>query len=327
MITPHVKPAIVKIGHKIVLPKAVRIAQHILPPQSRVIQRGGPKQIVASLAKTPYRLLQQYAQPPVRQPRSLALSSRGIKPQQSKPEIKFLTRDVPEHHRRKIIDLHDTCRDRVLVILGNGPSLLECDIGQLRVCKFVDVLTINKPDERVWPTKYWLFMDASQLQRHRAYWNTYDGIIFNSPMIQEVKPRTIQIKSIPGSGFSLNLGDGLFIGQSSVYSSMQVANWLNYDRVYILGIDMCAVVIDGKKMVHFFGANPDVMPEARIMRFDAEARYYETAGNTLPEEVRKKFYFCSAYNKYPFIDKFNRLDHKTAIQEIFSYAEQYKEIE
>lgn len=89
---------------------------------------------------------------------------------------------------------------------------------------------------------------------------------------------------------------------------------MGYDKIYIIGCDMAAV--DGK--VHFYGVNPDVDEKVRISRFDNEALYYEEAANRLPEETRKRFVFCSDYNKYPFVDKFNRLSHTNCIENIIS---------
>jgi hypothetical protein len=36
----------------------------------------------------------------------------------------------------------------------------------------------------------------------------------------------------------------------------------------------------------------------------------------LPDSIRNKFYFCSSYNPWPFVNMFNKLDHKEAIDKI-----------
>ena len=669
------KPTVTRVSNRIVLPTVVRTALPI--PQARNLH--AKKQIpVASRISfnLPPQSRQAYTrgQAPVKPQRIVPpILGHGIREQPPKPQVQFLIKDVPENHKRRMAELHGSERGRILIIVGNGPSILEVDLGELRHRKLIDIMSINKPDTRVWPTKYWSFFDASQLDRHRAIWDTYDGIIFNSPMVSAQKARSIQIRSIPGDGFSQDLVQGLHIGQSSVYASMQIALWLGYERTYIFGClpdgetiltsrgsipidslafsdtvytshgflpftkmsrrwydgdifelttaynniplrittehpvlvqrdqqevfvaaddlrltdrcvfpvdmtecvddysneiwwllglyaaegyirkvnngykdylnpviclgkheidlatkvtaicagslncsatpdtrdrpaqeliinndmlgrlavehvgtgsttkflsshilqlpavkalsfimgylegdgslfsrektgyhectfstaseglaegvqklllrlkvvgslirsarpsgfllaaggfgtrhhinviagqldrlalllgiqvntsgvalkdarwdgdklitnirgiirnqyagyvnnievpsvhtygnhlvmthncDMCAVVIDGKKLAHFFGVNPDVSPESRVLRFDAEAKFYASAGESLPDDIRKKFYFCSAYNKYPFINKFNRLNHKTAIESVFEFAEQ-----
>jgi hypothetical protein len=249
------------------------------------------------------------------------MPKRGIaaKPTKShKPTVKVITRDPPEASGRKLRELHNSCVGRILVIVANGPSVLEIDTTQLRDLPRVDMMSINKPDMRVWPTKYWLFCDISQLKRHNDLWSAYNGYIFNSTMITDSRPNTIFVKNIPGFGFSTDLTSGFHIGRSSVYAAMQVALWLGYDKIYILGIDMGAVQVDGKEMLHFYGVNQDCTSDSRKKRFTEEAKYYEDAARSLPVEVRKKFYFCSAYNQFRFLDQFNRLDHNKVIDAIRS---------
>jgi hypothetical protein len=253
-------------------------------------------------------------QPPV-------MARRGITPRKpveraSKPTVKIVTRDPPEASIKKIRELRNNCIGRTLVIIGNGPSVLEIDTKKLLDNPSVDIMSINKPDLRVWPTKYWLFCDISQLKRHNDLWSKYNGCIFNSTMIVDMRPGTIFVKNIPGFGFSMDLSRGFHIGRSSVYAAMQVALWLGYDKIYIFGIDMGAVTVDGKEMLHFYGVNQDCTADNRKKRFAEEAKYYEDAAHSLPAEIREKFYFCSSYNTFKFIDHFNRLDQHEAIKMI-----------
>jgi hypothetical protein len=247
------------------------------------------------------------------------MPKRGVAAKQSpgrvnKPTVKVVTRDPPEASTRKLRELRNSCVGRTLVIIANGPSVLEVDTTKLLANPRVDIMSINKPDLRVWPTKYWLFCDISQLKRHNDLWSRYNGYIFNSTMIQETRPGTIHIKNIPGFGFSTDLASGFHIGRSSVYAAMQVALWLGYDKIYIFGIDMGAVTVDGKEMLHFYGINQDCTPDSRKKRFIEEAKYYDEASRSLPADIRRKFYFCSSYNKFDFVNRFNKLDQHEAIK-------------
>lgn len=257
---------------------------------------------------------------PLASRRPPVMPKRGIAGKQAakagKPTVKIITRDPPEASIRRVRELHNSCVGRVLVIIANGPSVLEVDTTKLLNNPRVDIMSINKPDSRVWPTKYWLFCDTSQLRRHHDLWTNYNGCIFNSTMITDSRPGTIFVKNIPGFGFSTDLTSGFHIGRSSVYAAMQVALWLGYDRIYIFGIDMGAVTVDGKEMLHFYGINLDCTIDSRKKRFVEEARYYEDAARTLPIETRQKFYFCSSYNQFKFLDRFNKLDHHAAIETI-----------
>ena len=254
-------------------------------------------------------------QPPVMPKRGLA-NKQVAAAKSSKPTVRIITRDPPEASTRRLRELYNSCVGRILVIIANGPSVLEIDTAKLLNNQRVDIMSINKPDSRVWPTKYWLFCDTSQLKRHHDLWANYNGCIFNSTMITESRPGTIFIKNIPGFGFSTDLTKGFHIGRSSVFSAMQVALWLGYDRIYIFGIDMGAVKVDGKEILHFYGVNLDCTTDSRKKRFAEEAKYYEDAAHSLPPETRKKFYFCSSYNSFKFLDHFNRLNQHEALRMI-----------
>ncbi len=70
---------------------------------------------------------------------------------------------------------------------------------------------------------------------------------------------------------------------------MQIAYWMNYDHIYLFGVDMNPAGIDGK--LHFYGDNPDVEPSIRKDRFEKEATYYSHAAEILTEEERAKYTF------------------------------------
>lgn len=238
-----------------------------------------------------------------------AAVSRYCNRAKNKPtKVKFLTRDIDENSKAKIKQLKDIGRSRILVIVGNGPSINEIKLEEVKNLEGVDFLSINKPDSRLWPTKYWAFFDASQLRRHEELWNSYTGVMFNSTAIRKSKENSLQVKNLGGKGFSSDLMKGLHIGRSSVYAAMQIALWMNYNHVYIIGCDMDPNGINGK--LHFYGTNPDVNPDIRKDRFKKEAEYYDFAANALNAEERSRFTFCSSYNNWSFVNKFGKIDHK-----------------
>lgn len=236
--------------------------------------------------------------------------------------VKHLTADISNDSLLKIKSIKNRGTNRILIIVGNGPSINEIDTSKLRNHDLIDTMSINKPDQRIWPTTHWAFFDQSQYRRHEDLWNGYNGTIFNSTGIKRQKESSMQIKNLGGKGFSKDLSKGLHIGRSSVYAAMQIAMWLNYQHVYIIGCDMNADGIDGK--LHFYGTNPDVDPNIRKERFGKEAEYYDVAATILSDDERKKFSFCSSYNKWGFVDKYCRVDHKDAIEKILSHAEQLR---
>lgn len=276
-------------------------------PQSRVVAQ---PQHTKELPKT--RGAAAAMQAVVRRPRSLVVPAK----QPGRKIIKYITADATSLDVERLGNIRGLGRGRLLVIIGNGPSISEIPLERLKDHNLIDLMSINRPDERVWPTRYWSFFDVSQATRHKELWVKYDGVIFNSTNIKGRRPNTIQMKNLGSSGFSRNMQTGFHIGQSSVYVAMQIAMWLGYEHTYILGIDMCEV---GGKL-HYYGTNPDVAPHDRKRRFTREAEYYDEAAKILSDEERARYSFCSSYNPYGFVDKFRRLDHSVAIFEILDHA-------
>lgn len=236
-----------------------------------------------------------------------------------KTTVRHITADPQPESIPRIGSIRNIGRGKILVIIGNGPSILEADLGKLVDNPTIDILSINKPDHRVWPTKYWAFFDHSQFVRHEDLWNSYEGTIFNSTAIKRQKTKSMQFKNISGKGWSRDLmNDGICIGRSSVFASMQIAMWMNYEHVYMFGVDMNPDGIDGK--LHFYGVNPDVDPAIRRSRFVKEAEFYDIAAGLMTQTERARFTFCSSYNHHNFVNKYNKLDHKLAIDLILDHS-------
>lgn len=238
------------------------------------------------------------------------------------PTVTRITSDVSPQDILETQRIKGVGKGRILVILGNGPSLAEIDTSKLRDLDFVDTMMVNKPDERCWPTTYWTFFDPSQLNRNKQKWDTYTGIAFNSAAIKGDRAKTIKFRNINSGGFQRNLTKGLHIGRSSVYASIQIAMWLGYERIYIIGCDMTDV--NGK--LHYYGSNPDVTAEERKRRFENEAKCYNDAASVLSESERSNIIFCSSYLKYQFVNKFHKIDHKFAIEFIYTDSVKLKAI-
>lgn len=209
---------------------------------------------------------------------------------------------------------------RILVMIAAGPSVSEIDLSVLNDHPLIDVMCINQPYMPLWPTKFWAFCDHTQYQRNTAIWDQYKGIVINSHNVRARKTNQILIKNKPGQGFSLDPVSGYHIGRSSTYAAMQIANYMNFRRVFLFGVDMAEV----NGVLHYYGQNPHVTNEIRKQRFEAEAKHYWWAATHLPAETREKFVFCSSYNPWPFLEHFGKLDHKSAIQDIFNYEEKLK---
>ena len=240
----------------------------------------------------------------------------GLRPQPlpSRVQINYVPHPTPPGQTDRIKRIQGTGQGKALIIIGNGPSISEAPLELLRDHHKIDLMSINKPDPRLWPTQLWAFCDPSQYNRHEALWREYHGIIINSTAIYQQRPGTIQINSIQGQGFSRDLTKGFYIGRSTVYTNLQTAMWMGYDHVFVFGCDMCE--IDGK--MWFYGHNPDAPATMRKDRFKLEAEHYAYAAKELASEERSKYTFCSSYNPWEFVKYFNQLDHRLAVQEILA---------
>jgi hypothetical protein len=223
----------------------------------------------------------------------------------------------PPNTNKAVLPFQGIGKGKILIIVANGPSHKEVDTTRLAVHPKIDVMSINKPDDRIWPTTYWTFSDKTQYMRHEELWKQYRGPIFNTPSVGVYKDNCIKITNLVGKGFSGSLTAGLYLGRSTTYAGMQIALWMGYDHVYILGCDMAAV---GGKL-YPWGTNPDVDDKLRASRFAGEASFYEWAGEHLAQDTRSRYTFCTLYNPWPFVDRFNRLDHRGCEDIILQHAD------
>lgn len=261
------------------------------------------------------------APPPVAQPNRIVTNkgpapSRPANPNR-KPKVIYKFEEPPADYKANILKLVNIGEKRILVVVGNGPSVNEVELDKLSNRPKIDLLSINKPDPRVWPTKFWSFYDTSQLRRHEDLFNAYEGILLNSTSIKRHKNNSTIFRNIGGMKFSRDLISGLCIGRTSCFATIQLALWMKYDRIYFFGVDMDPEGIDGR--LHFYGTNPDVDPSVRKTRFKFEAEYFDFAADNMEYHERKRFFFCSSYLNWPFKARFNHLDHKLAIDEILKY--------
>lgn len=313
VVQPRVKQQVKRTNIVVKIPKTIQVVVksssakivNLQQLQQKELTRTSPQ----SVTTLPQAIKKTEVKTAVSKPR---IQKRELKTK--KANIKYITREASPESLIKIRGIQNKGLGRILVIVGNGPSITETPLEKLRGLSNVDILSINNPDSRIWPTSHWAFFDRSQLRRHESLWSSYKGMLFNSTAIKEQLPNSMQFKGLSGIGFSRDMTKGLYIGRSSVFASMQIAMWMNYNHVYIFGCDMNPDGIDGK--LHFYGINPDVEPSLRAQRFAKEASSYEFAADNLNEHDRTRFTFCTDYNPWPFVDKFNRMSHKTAVDYI-----------
>jgi len=229
------------------------------------------------------------------------------------PKVTYLSADLTVDQIEKVKALKGSAQGRYLVILGNGPSLEQVDTNRLAQYDNIKLCTINVPDKRCWPTPYWAFYDRSQYHRHKELYKGFAGTVFNSTGIKEGNVGSIKFKHNPGLGWSRDISRGVYVGMSSVYATLQIAVYMQFNRIYVVGCDMSESMDLGK--THFYGINPDVKPEERKKRFVKEANWYDRMTEVLKEDEKQKIVFCSkGVNKWPFMSHFTTVRPDQATQ-------------
>ena len=210
------------------------------------------------------------AQPVERPKRSLLKAQlEGVRRERKRAPVRrspSMFRGKPPINGKAIERLKGIGTGRVLVVIAAGPSVLEVDFSPLKEFSAVDFMCINKPFKAVWPSKFWAFCDHTQQRANQDTWNSYDGIIINSPNVRARKSNQVLIRSRPGKGFCTDVTKGYHIGRSSTYANMQVAYYMNYDRVYIFGC-----LPDGERIL----TNRGMVP---IDNLDDNDLIYSTSG-------------------------------------------------
>jgi len=318
VIQSRLKPQIHKTNKIINVPKTINIMVKPSAAKSIDYQQSQQKTVKTNNAVRPQKVIQQSV-PKVKQQSTKNQPVRGLQRKQHIPRVKYISKEISSESLAKIQGIHRQSQGRILVIIGNGPSISEAPLEKLKHVNKIDTLSINKPDLRLWPTTYWSFFDLSQYKRNEDLWQGYEGTLFNSTAIRKQKSSSIQFKYLGGTGFSKNMTKGLYIGRSTVFASMQIALWMGFDHIYIFGCDMNPEGLNGK--LHFYGVNPDVEPKIRAQRFKKESESYDFAIKAMTKEECKKFTFCTEYNPWEFVNSFNSMSHKKAVDHIRDHAQ------
>lgn len=226
-------------------------------------------------------------------------------------------------YSKMVDDLRNCGKGRILIMIACGPSIMEVDLPKLKDHPLIDMMSINKPDPRVYPTKYWVFCDQSQYIRNQQMFESYSGTLINAWSVRARHANQVLIRNRSGKGFSKDLHQGYYIGRSTTFANMQTAYWMNYDKVFIFGCDMCKP--PNSSDLHFYGRNHDVDPAVRVQRFAKEAEFYSAGASQLTTAECKKFVFCSSYNTWAFTKEFEHMDHKVAVEHIWAMAEEMRQ--
>jgi hypothetical protein len=164
----------------------------------------------------------------------------------------------------RILDLHDKHKGDRCFIIGMGPSLNKTDFSIIRNEKFIAVngfytgLNIFKIKPQ-----YWCVADKAVFNKHyqsllklntELFLTSYAGIDYlekEQEYLKESQNRPIVLRPLGYIGtwkrISKDLTKGIY-GGTVIYSCLQIAYYLGFKEVYLLGCDC-----DHSKGIHFDG--------------------------------------------------------------------------
>lgn len=128
-----------------------------------------------------------------------------------------------------------------LFILASGPSLSTLDLSPLERRL---VMGLNRSFFAFPDTLYHCVMD------HRLF-DLYPDLLHHTRCLftLEDRPWGLPIKLLGSEGFSEDLEKGIYSGYTIVYLALQVATYMGFKEIFILGLDL---KLDGGR-THFFG--------------------------------------------------------------------------
>lgn len=134
-------------------------------------------------------------------------------------------------------------------ICGNGPSLSVDDLEQLRKSKEIcfGVNNVYKCFERTeWRPQYYIIVDQEVLIENKAnlkrtsgttfirYSHDVEGITEN----ENVFVFRGLLQSSKADKFSNDIVEGCYNGFTVIYEAIQIANYMGFSEIYLLGVDM-----------------------------------------------------------------------------------------
>lgn len=141
----------------------------------------------------------------------------------------------------RLRDFRNLHRGKRVFVLASGPSLADVDLTPLarRI-----VIGLNRSFLAFPQTHYHCVMDQrlfdlypEELRRSRCLF-TMAG-----------RPFGIPIRLLGSRGFSFDLEEGIYSGYTIAHFALQLAVWMGFAEIYLLGLDLR---LDGHR-THFFG--------------------------------------------------------------------------
>lgn len=177
----------------------------------------------------------------------------------------------------KLKDLKDKHRGEKVIIIGNGPSLNKTDFGLLKGVHTFGVNGIFYAEDRLpQPLSYYVVEDTKVFEENTEAVLEYGkkaGRIILPTMYKPKCPDPSYITFFRMNGgfyneggpdqgrprFSVDATEALYCGQSVTYINLQLAYWMGFSEVGLIGMDFSYTLPDGTKVdgIHYTSQGDD----------------------------------------------------------------------
>lgn len=178
-------------------------------------------------------------------------------------DINAIYREKFGYRDEGIIKFKDMHKGGRCFVIGNGPSLTYEDLNRLHkqgeICFGVNRIYLSY-EHTEWRPDYYVAVDYIVVRNDHSQIATLPGIKFirHFQIMEEnwEDEDTYEFQGLaykPGEPkFSSDIYQGIYIGNTVVYDAIQIASYMGFEEIYLLGVDMTAGVQPEREGAHFY---------------------------------------------------------------------------
>ena len=166
---------------------------------------------------------------------------------------------------RKFKDIH---KGKRCFLVGNGPSVTYEDLDCLRrnkeICFGVNA-GYRAFENTKWRPDYYVAIDQYFIEDHIAEINSLECVkFFRHLEYSDVRAEgeAYDVHLIPGvvsnHNFSFDIEKGVYSGDTVLYDALQIASYMGFSEIYLIGADMSVGVAGNSQANHFYKAEKKV---------------------------------------------------------------------
>ncbi|SCW81895.1 Protein of unknown function DUF115 [Lachnospiraceae bacterium C10] len=161
-------------------------------------------------------------------------------------------------------------KGRRCFLVGNGPSVTYKDLDRLYKKKEIcfGVNSIYKAFEHtLWRPDFYVAVDQYFIEEKIGQVNAMKGIKFFRHLEYAktvTEGETYDVHLIPSvvaeHNFSFDIEEGVYSGSTVLYDALQIAVYMGFSEIYLLGADMSVGLLGNSEGKHFYGAEQMKIP-------------------------------------------------------------------